>query len=148
MEEDPKTLVRRIYEEIVNQGNMAVAEEILAPDFVEHIPIPVPGQPARGPEALTWFITAFRTAFPDLHVTVEQMMAEEAFVAARITWQGTHQGEFMGISPTGKRVQVTGIDICRVAHGQVQEHWGQLDVVSFLQQLHLMPEPLGTPIWG
>lgn len=144
MEDESKALVRRIYEEIVNQGKDEVADEILAPTFVEHIPSPVPGQPTTGPKALTWFISSFRTAFPDLHVTVQQMISEGNLVVARITWRGTHRAEFMGISPTGRHIEVMGIDICRVEGGKIVEHWGQLDVVSFLQQLQLMPVPMGT----
>ena len=88
-------------------------------------------------------LVAFRGAFPDLHVTVEDLVAEGNEVSARARWQGTHRGEFFGIPPTGKPFDVLGINFFRFADGQFVERYGTWDVVTFMQQLGLMPGPGG-----
>lgn len=136
--EENKAIVHRITEEIFNKGNVAAADELIASNFVDHNP--VSGQPA-GLEGLKQVVTMFRTAFPDLHCTVEEMIAEGDKVMARGTIRGTHKGEFMGVPPTGKRVRVTGIDIVRIAGGKVVERWGNFDEMGMMQQLGVVPPP-------
>ena len=136
--EENKAIVHRIMEEIFNKGNVAAADELIASNFVDHNP--VSGQPA-GLEGLKQVVTMFRTAFPDLHCTVEEMIAEGDKVVARGTIRGTHKGEFMGVPPTGKRVRVTGIDIARIAGGKVVERWGNFDEMGMMQQLGVVPPP-------
>src|SRR5438876_9090167 len=101
--EENKDNVRRILEEVVNQGELGVADKLLASDYVYRSP----GSPeVRGPEGYKQLITTFRRAFPDLHVTLDDMIAEGDKVVTGFTWRGTHRGEFMGLAPTGKRVTV------------------------------------------
>jgi len=83
----------------------------------------------------------FRTAFPDVRFTVEDQIADGDLLANRFTVRGTHQGEFMGIPPTGKQATVSGIDMIRVRDGKVVEHWVQMDQMGLMQQLGLMPSP-------
>jgi steroid delta-isomerase-like uncharacterized protein len=136
-----ETLMRRFYEEILNKGNLAVADALVASRFVEHIPLPFPGQPTIGPEAIKWLVTRFRTVFPDLHATIEDLLAVDDKVAVRVTWTGTHEGQILGVHPTGKRVKVTGFDMVRIEDGKLAEHWGQLDMLGMLGQLGFLPTP-------
>ena len=85
------------------------------------------------------------TAFPDIQMNVEDMIAEADKVVARVSVSGTHQGEFMGIDPTGNRVAITGIDILRIADGKIVEHWGNFDDLGMMQQLGVIPEPGQEP---
>jgi steroid delta-isomerase-like uncharacterized protein len=144
VEEEQKDLVRRVYNEIINQGNMALASEVIAADFVDHVPHVLPGQPTAGPEALTWLVSLLRTVFPDLHAEIDRLVIEGDRVVVRAVWSGTHQGQFVGFTPTGKHVQVMVIEIARIANGKIVEHWGEMDVLGMLEQLGLMPGPIGT----
>jgi predicted ester cyclase len=133
-------LVRRFYDEIFNNGNLAVADEIIAPEFVEHIPQPVPGTHiTTGPEAIRSFASMFREAIPDLSVSVDDVIAAADKVVTRVTWQGTQKGPLFGADPTGKRLRFTGIDIVRVGDGRIIEHWGQVDVLGALSELGFLP---------
>jgi predicted ester cyclase len=140
-----KALVQQIYDEIINRGNVALANEVVAADFVDHVPYLFPDQPVRGPAALTWVVSSFRTAFPDLRASVEDAVVAGDTVWVRSVWSGTHQGEFVGIVPTGRRINVQVIEIARVADGKIVEHWAEMDLLGMLKQLDLMPEPIGTP---
>src|SRR5579859_5744541 len=132
-------LIRRFYDEIFTLGDLDVADELIASDFVEHIPSPLPTQPTLGPKAVKWFASMYRTAFPDLHVSIEDLMAIDDKIVTRVTWHGTHRGQLLGTDPTGKRVDIAGIDVSRVAEGQLVEHWGQIDVLGMLSQLGFLP---------
>jgi predicted ester cyclase len=136
--EDNKALVRRFYEEVFNRKNTAAIDEFIAPNVVDHL-VP-PGMPG-GIEGTRQSIGMFLTAFPDLHFTVEDMIAEGDKVVDRITARGTHQGEFMSIPPTGKQVTVTAIDISRIAGGKLVEHWAEMDMLGMLQQIGALPTP-------
>lgn len=133
-----RALVRQGYKEMFNQGNLAAVDKYLAADYVEHQTMP--GQ-ATGREALKQVITALRTAFPDLHITLEDMVVEGDKVAVRSTLRGTQKGEFMGIAPTGKSITMTAIDILRFQNGKAVEHWGNEDDLGLLQQLGAVPAP-------
>jgi predicted ester cyclase len=136
--EQNKINFRRIPEEIFNQGNLAMADELFAADFIEHAPLP-PGWPT-GLAGVKQFVTMVRTAFPDFHYTVEEMIAEGDKVAGRVTAHGTHQGEFMGIPPTGKQATWTETHIGRYAGGgKLAEHWVSGDQLGMLQQLGVIP---------
>lgn len=137
--DDLAALVARFYREIFREGNLKAVEDMVAADFVDHIPTPIPGQPTQGPRAVTWFADLFRTAFPDLKVTVDDAMSIGDRVVTRATWRGTQTGKLLGADPTGKQAQVTSIDITRVGRGQVREHWGQMDVLSLIGQLGFLP---------
>jgi steroid delta-isomerase-like uncharacterized protein len=135
--EQDKALIARFIEEIFNRGNMRVADEVLAPDFIEHEQLP-PGIP-NNREGVKVLTTLLRTAFPDFKATIEDILAEGNKVVVRMTWSGTHQGEFMGVPPTGKRVSIGVIDIIRISGGKLVEHWGQMDSMGMMQQLGAIP---------
>ncbi len=130
--EENKALVRRFYEEVLNQKNTAAIDQIFDPNFVDHaLPPGLPG----GIEGTKQFFGIVLTAFPDLHFTVEDMIAEGDKVVARHAGSGTQHGVFLGIPPTGKHVTVTGIDIMRITGGKFVEHWDAVDNLGLLQQL-------------
>ena len=134
--EDNKALVRRIIEEVWNQGNLAVVDELSDENVVNHNP---PGPPLQGPEAFKQFVLMYRSAFPDTHFTIEDEIAEGEKVVTRWTARGTHKGELMGIPPTGKQVTVTGISIDRFAGGKSIESWTNFDTLGMMQQLGVVP---------
>ena len=123
-------------EEVLNKGNMQAVDELIAPNFVEHNPFP--GQ-APGVEGLKQAMVALRQAFPDLHVTVDEMLSDGDKVVIRSTMKGTHKGTFMKIPATGKQMSVEGIDIVRISNGRAVEHWGVTDNLTMMQQLGLVP---------
>jgi steroid delta-isomerase-like uncharacterized protein len=137
MSEQNKMIARRIFEEIENEGNFTVVEQIFASDFVNHLPF---GE-MRGIEGAKQFGFMLRTAFPDLHTTVEDQIAEADRVATRWTASGTHRGEFQGIPATGRQIKITGMTMCRIANGKIVEQWGNPDLFSMMQQLGVIPTP-------
>jgi steroid delta-isomerase-like uncharacterized protein len=137
--EQNKALIRRLMEEVFNQGDTSLVDELFAPDFVEHEELP-PGIP-HGIEAVKTLPTVFRNAFPDFQITIDDVIAEGEKVVARSTWSGTHRGEFMGIPPSGKSVSFGVYDTIRIAGGKIVEHWGQMDELSLMQQLGVIPAP-------
>ncbi len=136
MSEANKAAMRRLYEEVFGRGNMTVADEILAADFVEHEAFP--GM-EPGIEGFKQMVSAARSAFPDFRLTAEDLIAEGDRVAVRYTMTGTHRGEFMGAAPTGNQIKVSGMEVARFAGGKVVEHWGNTDTLGLMQQLGLMP---------
>lgn len=119
--------------EAVNSGNLDVFKDIMTQNVVDHDPAPDQGP---GPEGFIQFFTMFRTAFPDLSVSVDQMVADEDNVAIAYTVTGTHQGDFMGVSPSGKRVQARGMQIARFENGKIAERWGSSDELGILKQIN------------
>ena len=137
--EENKAILRRNVEEAFNKGNLAVADENMATDYVCHAP---GGQEFKGPEGFKQLVTVYCTAFPDIHMTVEDMVAEGDKVAHRLKMRGTHKGELMGIAPTGKQVTATSINISRFAGGKEVEAWTSMDLLGIMQQLGVVP-PIG-----
>lgn len=137
MSEQNKMIVRRFSEEVENQGHFAVADELLASDIVSHTPL---GE-ADGLESAKQFSAMLRAAFPDLHITIEDLVSEDDKVAARWTCRGTHEGQFQGMPPTGKQVEISGITISRIANGKIIEQWANPDVLGLMQQLGAVPMP-------
>jgi len=137
--EQNKALVREMVEEMFNRGNLSRADEFLAPDFLEREELP-PGIPS-GREGVIQLTSMLRSAFPDFHATIGDIIAEGDKVVIRQTWTGTHKGEFMGVPPTGKSVSIGVIDIIRVDGGKFVEHWGQMDSMGLMQQLGAAPMP-------
>jgi steroid delta-isomerase-like uncharacterized protein len=135
--QENKALIQRYFDEAWNQGQLSVLDEIMAADYINHNPA-VPGLPP-GPEGVKPIMAGFRQAFPDLHFTLDEMLAEEDKVVTRWTLRGSHQGEFMGIPATGKSISVMGIQIERILGSQIVEHWRQSDDLGLLQQLGAMP---------
>ena len=141
MSEENKAIVRRFYDEFASQGNLSLADELVAEDFVDHNP----GVPdiAPGREGMIQVFTAFRSAIPDMRMTVEDQVAEGDRVVSRATVSGTHQGELMGIPATGKSFSIGIIDILRLEGGKIAEHWGESDTMGMMQQLGVAPPPPG-----
>ena len=136
-----KEIVRRLGVEPW-EGNLGVIDELVAPDYVGHDP----AQPEmHGPEGIKEFITGYLAGFPDGRITIDGQLAEGDMVATRWTGRGTHQGELMGIPPTGKQVTVSGITISRVKNGKVVEEWSNWDTLGMLQQLGVVPAMAGAP---
>jgi steroid delta-isomerase-like uncharacterized protein len=142
--EQNKTLVRRYWEEVWNKGNLAVVDELIATDFDGH---PLPGEPdfGRGPAGQKQLVGMYRTAFPDLRMTIEDMTAEGDRVVVRWTARGSQTGEMMGIPATGKHTTVTGMFMGRVAAGKIAEGWGNFDALGMMQQLGVIPTPEQVP---
>ena len=135
--EENKAVVRRFYEEC-NKGNMAALEELYAaPNYVWHGTGVFRDMDLAGSKQL-W--AAWWTAFPDLHYTVEDLIAEGDKVVARQTFRGTHQGEIMGVPATGKVVTWTAIIISRFAGGKFVDDWENLDLLGLMQQLGAIPQ--------
>lgn len=134
-----KAAVRHFWEHHLSTGNATLCEGDFAPDAVNHDPNSPPVPP--GPAGITQLITLYRTAFPDLTATVEDMVAEGDEVACRLTFRGTHLGEMMGIPPTGKQVMYTGIGIDKVVDGTIVETWLNFDALTMLQQVGAIPPP-------
>jgi len=134
--ESNKAVVRRVFDEVFNQGKLEVVEEIYAADYVDHSA--PPGFPP-GLGSLKQSVALFRTAFPDLKITIEDMLAEGDKVAVRLTYHGTHLGEFMGIPPTGKSLSEAGIAVDLLKDGKIVEHWVLRDDMSLMQQLGMIP---------
>lgn len=136
--EENKALVLRFLQQVWNERNLAIIDEALAADYVHHAS-PIDAPPGR--DAYRQVAGRFLDAFPDLHTTVNQVVAEGDKVVVQMTDRGTHHGEFMGIPPTGKSVAVTGTAIYRVAEGKIAEEWVNYDSLSMLQQLGAIPAP-------
>ena len=134
--EENKTVVRRLFEEIYNGGNLELADELLDANYVGHNPIP--GQPPRV-EGFKWAMMRLREAFPDFHVTIEDLIADEYKVVARLMARGTQRGSFMGLSVTNKSATWVGIRIFRLVNGKIVEHWGVWDSLGMMQQLGVVP---------
>jgi predicted ester cyclase len=129
---EPRELVRRLHAALLDARDPDVVEDYFAPGFVSHNN--PPGFPP-GVEGVKRFFTMFRDAFPDISVEIEEMVVEGDRVAVATTFSGTHEGELMGLAPTGRRVSVTGIDIVRVSGGLIVEHRGLSDIVGLMRQL-------------
>ena len=134
--EENKVLVQHLFE-AYNKHNLAGVEELCAPDYVFHGPAAFGDMDLAAIKQLT---AAWYAAFPDQHYTVEDLIAEGDKVVCPFTCRGTHQGEFMGIPPTGKAVTYTGIHISSVAGGRCVEDWRSADLLGFLQQLGVIPQ--------
>ncbi|HEY0632742.1 MAG TPA: ester cyclase [Thermoleophilaceae bacterium] len=125
-------LVRRLHSELLSARDPDVVDSFFAPEFVSHNN--PPGFPP-GVEGVKRFFSMFRDAFPDVEVQIDELVVDGDRVAVATTFTGTHTGELMGVQPTGRRVSVTGIDIVRVADGQIVEHRGLTDIVGLMRQL-------------
>ena len=135
---DKKTNVaaQEAFGEAVNSGNLEAFDDLIAPDSIDHDP--APGQ-APGPDGFKGFFTEMRTAFPDLHVDVETLVADDDQVAFAYTLTGTHTGPFQGHDATGKSIKVRGVQISKFIDGKMTERWGSSDEVGILTQLGLLP---------
>ena len=130
-----KKLVRRMFEEAWNQGNLDVVDELLAANATDHHDPDVPSFP----EHLKAQIVANRRAFPDLRFTIEELIAEGDIVACRLTLSGTHRGVFNGVPPTERRFTQEHMHMVRVAGGKGRDHWAVFGTFGMLQQLGVLP---------
>ena len=137
--EENKALARRIFEEAASQGNYAVIDEAIAPTFVYRASA-LPD--SHGPAGLKEFFTGHRTGSPDIHYTIEEVVAEGEKVVVRWTVTGTQQGDLRGIAPTGKQFKADGITIFRFANEHIVDGRAVWDALAFLQQLGVIP-PMG-----
>src|SRR4051812_11078744 len=137
--EENKVLSRRVIEELFNAGNLDVANELIAQDHVHHDP--AMREEGHGIEDFKQFAAMYRSAFPDVHIEIEDQIAEGDKVVSRWVAQGTHEGELIGIAPTGNRVTVAGMTIDRIADGKVAETWDNYDALGMMQQLGVIPSP-------
>jgi predicted ester cyclase len=126
-----RTLMRRFIDEVWNKRNLAVADEVFHPEASS----PSAPQLPRGPEGVKMIARMFHSAFPDYHMDIDYLVAEDDRVFARFTQSGTHQGDLFGIPPTGKKVKFTEMGILRIAGGQVVESWYDVDMLGMMGQL-------------
>jgi steroid delta-isomerase-like uncharacterized protein len=132
-------LVSRAVEEVWNGGKFSRLGEFVADDVVVHGASPA--DDLYGPEGITRFYSGLREAFPDIHFTIEDQIAEGDRVVTRWTASATHRGAFQGIPPTGKTISIAGIDVDRFVGGRVAECWSIAGELSVLQQLGVLPSP-------
>jgi steroid delta-isomerase-like uncharacterized protein len=138
MSEGNKNVVRRLFEELWNKGNLPVADELFSPNYAHHDPsTPDVG---RGPESEKKRATLYRTAFPDLRLTIEDIIAEGETVTARWSCRGTHKGDLSGIAPTGKQFTISGVTIARLSNGKMAEGYVNWDALGLMQQLGVVPQ--------
>lgn len=130
-----KALVRRFIEDVINRGNLAVANELFAPTMRFRIP----GMDLHGPEGMKQLSMMLHAGFPDWAETIEALIADGDRVAVRLTGRGAHGGAFMGVPPTGRRVEAGGMAIFRCADGLIVEGWGMPDLLGLLRQVGAMP---------
>jgi len=132
--EGNKAIVRQ-FVEALNRRDLAAAAELLAPDVVIH----TPGADVEGRKGWREFVAGFLAAFPDLHLTIEDTIAEGDKAVMRWTERGTHEGQFADTAPTGKVVTLSGMDIYRLAGGKIAEAWIWSDTLGLLQQIGAIP---------
>ncbi len=140
--EENKALVRRWFEDGFNAHNLAIMNELFAPDFVEHTSY---GPPTQSRDAARQGLAGSFTAMPDMRVTVEDMIAEGDKVVTRFIMQGTQRGAFMGIPATDKAVTTTNIAIMRFENGKIAENWVESDTLGMMRQLGVIPAPGQAP---
>lgn len=141
MLEDNKAVVRRLVEAIQNGHQLERLEEFFDPHFVNHLEPPDLASELNAVERARLVFRQLFAAFPDLHVTIQQQVAEGDKVVTYKTFHGTHQGEFMGVPPTGRTIEFAVIDILRLEQGKVVEHWAVQDRLALMQQVGLLPVP-------
>jgi len=132
-----KVKIGRHFSEVLNQGNVEVIEEIYWPEYVLHAPIGTGD--TVGYAGLRQRVVEFRTGFPDIQFTVESIIMEGDDASARWTLRGTHEGDFVGLAPTGRKVVVPGILMVRFAEGRIIEGWSGFDALDMMQQLGVFP---------
>ena len=138
MSDANKNVVRRLFEEVWNKGNLPVADELFAQNYSHHdSSTPEFG---RGPESEKKRATLYRTAFPDVRLTVEDIIAEGETVTTRWSCRGTHKGDLSGIAPTGKQFAISGITVARFTSGKISESWVNWDALGLMQQLGVVAE--------
>jgi len=136
--EGNKTLARRFTEDVWGAHSAGLVDELLSSDFVNHDPFPGTAGNREGEKQA---VAIHSAAMAEPEANVDDQIAEGDKVATRWTFCATHKGEFLGIAATGKRIKITGINICRIENGKIAELWREVDVMSLLQQLGTAPAP-------
>jgi predicted ester cyclase len=137
--EENKAIFRRMIEEVWNKRNLDAADELFAPDATS----PSAPQLPPGPEGVKMIAGMFLQAFPDLQITIDKLVASGDRVAGRLIERATHQGDFMGIAPTGKAVEFTEMGLLRIENGKIAESWYEVDMMGLMQQIGAIPAPGG-----
>ena len=140
---DRVTFMHRWFDEVWNKGNPSAIDEMMAPDAIVH-GLGEAGRSTTGPEAFKPFQGRLRGAFPDIQVTVEEVIEQGDMIASRWTARMTHQGDDLGIAATGRRVEVTGMSMGRLRDGKLVEGWNNWDTASLMQQIGAEPPPPAT----
>lgn len=140
--EPAKHIIERFVEELWNGRRLEVADQIFSEDCVTHqLRSGTVAEPVRrGPQEIKEHVSAWLTSFPDLRFNIEQTIAEGDRIVTHLVMEGTHQGAWMGISPTGKRIQIRMITIHRIANGKIAEDWVLVESLGFFQQLGVLPD--------
>ena len=133
-----KALVRRWFEEVWNQGREQTIDELFAPNGIGY-GLGDTDLPLHGPAGFKPFVGKLRGALPDIHMTIEDIMADGDKVTVRITVTGSHKGGHLGVAPTGKTVRIAGIVMVRIANGQIVEGWNSWDQLGLLRQIGAVP---------
>jgi len=144
-QEQAKAIYQRMVDDVVNQGKFEVVDELFSPEYVDHAA--PPGAPA-GLEGVKAIFGMFRSAFPDVKFTIDEMVAEDDVVATLVHGEGTNDGPFMGQPATGKHAIWRSVGFFRVKDGKIVEHWGIPDLFGLMIQLGFIPEPaaaMGKP---
>lgn len=128
-----RSVGKRYFDEVWNQGRVEVLDELLAPEYVNHTPSTP--NPPRGPEGLKPIVQALRRAFPDLHYEIQDIVATGGTVVMRVKMTGTHRGDLFGLPATGRRISVDQINIEHIRDGRIVEHWRVTDELSLMKQL-------------
>jgi len=139
MPSDNKAIIRKFLDEVWNKKNLAVIDELIAPAFVMHDPMAP--SPVTGIEGYKQFVHVFQTAFPDLQMSVADIVSEGESAAVRWEVAGTHNGSLAGIAATGRPHNITGMNFCRIVDGKFVEAWGNWDSLGMMQQLGVDPPP-------
>jgi len=134
-----KTKFHRAFEELFNEGNLAVADELVTPDYLN---TDAPPGKNRGPESMRGIVSMLRTAFPDLHYTVAEIVAQGDIVMGRVTMSGTHQGPFQGMPPSGRSFHQDQMHLVRFRDGKAIEHRVVRDDLGMMRQLGVIPVPV------
>ena len=137
MSDENKAIVRRSIEEVWTEGNLSIADELFSEHYTHHDPSTLDF--GQGPEGEKKRVMFYRTAFPDLQFTIEDMISEGETVTCRWSSTGTHQGPLSMIAPSGRKVSVSGMTFARLAGGKIIEGWVNWDTLSLLQQLGVVP---------
>jgi steroid delta-isomerase-like uncharacterized protein len=130
-------VVSRIWEEIWNKGELEASDEVFSPNYVGHLPM----MEVHGPAEFKQLVATYRAAYPDVHLTVEDIFGFGDRMAVRWVSRGTHLGAMMGVPPSGNRIEIMGISLFRIENGKVAEEWEGFDTLKMMQQIGAIPAP-------
>jgi steroid delta-isomerase-like uncharacterized protein len=141
-----KALVRRWFEEVWNQGRESTIDELFLPDAVAH-GLGDSEADVRGPAEFKVFVKNMRSSIPDTHVRIDDIICEGDRVAVRVTLEGTHTGDGLGVPPSGRKVSIQGMVIARMEGGRIVEGWNSYDQLGLLRQIGALPRVGGRDVF-